>query len=228
MAHDARLRQRHRHSVDGPFYVVNGECMSCGAPEMHSPSLMSHDATGHCFFTLQPTTAEETNQALVSTWASCCGAVRYGGKDRETLIRLAEMGLAEQCDFRLKDEPEPLTRSSVIFEFGDSDTTTTGAANVQVITKYLAGFLEKPGHGDGRVHSLRFSGLNGSFVYEWGGGVQQGHWAVHITRKDGHSKRGFAISIHVALQQDARFRAIQWFTDDEWNAGSRNGRSLPY
>jgi hypothetical protein len=243
MAHEARLRQRHRQNVDGPFYVVNGECMSCGAPEMHSPGLMSHDTTGHCFFTRQPNTAEETNQALVSTWASCCGALRYGGKDRETLIRLAELGLAEQSDFRLKDEPEPLTRSSVSFEFGNADTATTEAIKAQEITKYLAGFLEKPGNGDGRIRSVRFSELGGSFVYEWGPSAQpdvyratfavesqpqQGRWAVHITRKDGHSRQGFAISIHVALQQDARFRAIQWFTDDEWNAGSRNGHSLPY
>jgi hypothetical protein len=239
---DARLHQRHRQNVDGPFYVVNGECMSCGAPEMHSPNLMSHDTNGHCFFTRQPATSEETNVALVSTWASCCGALRYSSKHHETLVRLAELGLAERCDFRLKDEPRPLTRSVVSFGFGGTDTRTE-AAETQEITKYLAGFLEKRGHGDGRVRSLRFSGLGASFVYEWGGHAfpvpfritftvepqpQQGRWAVRMAREDGQERRGFAISIHDALQHDSRFRAIQWFTDGEWTAGKGNGVSLPY
>jgi hypothetical protein len=240
MPQETRPRHRHRQNVDGPFYVANGECMSCGAPEMHAPTLMSHDMRGHCFFSRQPATAEETNQALVSTWASCCGAVRYGGKDRETLIRFAEFGLADQCDFRLKDEPRPQARSSVSFEFGDAEMAATRAAE---ITEYLAAFLEEPGRGDGWVRALRSSELGGTFVYEWSAGApsdrcqvgftlesqaQPGRWAVHITRKDGHSRRGFAISIDAALRQDASFRAIQWFTDDEWNAGSRSGHSLPY
>jgi hypothetical protein len=170
MAHEARPSQRHRQNVDGPFYVVNGECVSCGAPEMHSPSLMSHDTTGHCFFTRPPTTAEETNQALASTWASCCGALRYGGKDRETLIRLAELGLAEQCDFHLKDEPEPLTRSLVSFEFGNTDTAMTGAANAHEITKYLGGFWRNPVMATAESvcfasrNSARLSSMNGALV----------------------------------------------------------------
>ncbi len=95
-------RSRHHHNVDGPFYVVNGECMSCGAPEMHAPNLMSHDSHGHCFFTQQPANAHETDEAIEATWASCCGALRYGGTDAGIMIRLAELDLAEQCDFRPK------------------------------------------------------------------------------------------------------------------------------
>jgi hypothetical protein len=242
MGHEASLFQRHRQNADGPFYVVNGECISCGAPEMHAPTLISHDAQGHCFFTRQPTSAKETNEAIKSTWASCCGALRYSGTHRETLIRLAELGLAGQCDFRLKDEPEPLTISCVSFEFGEPETAGTGAANSRQISEYLAGFFEKPGHGNGRTHSFRFAGLSASFVYQWGDSVQPGgyhatffvepgpqrrRWAVRISRKDGHELVAFAISIHEALRQDARFRAIQWFTDEEWKAG-KTGRSLPY
>src|SRR5258708_199660 len=108
MAHEARLPQRHPQNVDGPFYVVNGECISCGAPEMHAPNLMSHDGNAYCFFTRQPATVEETNEAILGTWASCCGALRYGGKNREVLIRLAELGLAGQCAVRLRAAPEQL------------------------------------------------------------------------------------------------------------------------
>ncbi|HLY63404.1 MAG TPA: hypothetical protein VKV95_21905 [Terriglobia bacterium] len=239
MAHEPQFRRRHNQNADGPFYVVNGECISCGAPEMRAPNLMAHDSRGHCFFIRQPATAEETNEAILSTWASCCGALRYGGENREALIRLAELGLAEQCDFRLKDEPEPLSRSRVSFEFAEA--AKVGVACAEEITKYLAEYLEKPGHGSGRVRSLRLSGPNASLVYEWGVQPDRYHvtfaveprphqrrWAILLSRKDGHPKTGFAILVHEALLQDSRFRSIQWHTDDEWQTGANNGRSLPY
>src|SRR5271154_6195726 len=91
-------------NADGPFYVRNGECMSCGAPEVQAPATMSHDDTGHCFFGRQPETQEETDKAIFGLWASCCGAIRYRGKDRDILVRLAELGLAQQCDHRLEIE----------------------------------------------------------------------------------------------------------------------------
>jgi hypothetical protein len=125
-------RSRHHHNVDGPFYVVNGECMSCGAPEMHAPKLMSHDSKGHCFFARQPASPHETNEAIESTWASCCGALRCGGTDDGILIRLAELGLAEQCDFRLRQEPKPRARTCVSFEFaGQSKTAAASAGKLQ-------------------------------------------------------------------------------------------------
>jgi hypothetical protein len=243
MAHEVSLPQRHRQNADGPFYVVNGECISCGAPEMHAPTLMSHDTHGHCFFARQPTSADETNEAIKSTWASCCGALRYSGTHRETLIRLAELGLAQQCDFRLKDEPEPLKICRVNFEFRKSETASSEANDLRQISEYLARFLEKPGRCNGRTHSLRFSGPSASFVHQWGDSVhpggyhatfvvearssQRGGWAIRISRNDGHPLLGFAISIHEALEQDARFCKIQWFTDEEWKHG-KTGRSLPY
>jgi hypothetical protein len=70
----------------------------------------------------------ETNEAIESTWASCCGALRYGGTDDGILIRLAELGLAEQCDFRLKQEPTPRARTCVSFEFAGQSKTAAACA----------------------------------------------------------------------------------------------------
>ena len=234
------LRFRHDQNVDGPFYVVNGECMSCGAPEMHAPKLMSHDSHGHCFFARQPARDGETNEAIEGTWASCCGGVRYGGTDKAILIRLAELGLAEQCDFRLRDEPKPKARMSVSFEFA-CDVKT---ANVKArkITAYLADFVEKSNSNDGKVHSRRFTQIGASFVYEWGYALGEPcramftvgphtdgpRWWVVISREDGHGTTAFAISIHMALIVDSRFTSIQWFTDDERKSGLAVGHSLPY
>jgi hypothetical protein len=233
-------RSRHHHSVDGPFYVVNGECMSCGAPEMHAPKLMSHDSHGHCFFTRQPASPHETNEAIESTWASCCGALRYGGTDDGILIRLAELGLAEQCDSRLKHEPKPRARTCVSFEF--AGRSKTAAANAREITTCLADFLAKSNSRDSKVRSLRVTEVSASFVYEWGYVLgnpcramfaiepqsDQHHWRVLISREDSHGTTAFAISIHRALTEDTRFRSIQWFTDDERKNGVNVGHSLPY
>ena len=94
----AEVRDRHGRNSAGPFYVENGQCISCGAPESEAGGLMSHDEEGHCFFARQPTTEDETSAAIRGVWASCCGAVRYGGDDPHVLIRLAELGKSSQCD----------------------------------------------------------------------------------------------------------------------------------
>jgi hypothetical protein len=239
MVYEPRTR-RHHQNVDGPFYVTNGECMSCGAPEMHAPTLMSHDSRGHCFFSRQPASPEETNEAIESTWASCCGALRYGGTDDGILIRLAQLGLADQCDFRLRDEPTPRARTCVSFEFaGQAETAVLSAKE---ITTYLADFVEKSGDSDGNVRSRSFTEAGASFVYEWGHILaepcratfaiepQAGRhrWWVLISREDGHGTTAFAISIHKALIEDTRFLSIQWFTDDERKSGTNVGHSLPY
>ena len=71
---------------------------------------------------------------IESTWASCCGALRYGGTDDGTLIRLADLGLAEQCNFRPKQEPKTRARTCVSFEFAAQPKT------MAEITTYLADF----------------------------------------------------------------------------------------
>ena len=233
-------RSRHNHNVDGPFYVVDGECLSCGAPELHAPELMSHDSHGHCFFARQPSSPHETNEAIESTWASCCGALRYGGTDDGILIRLAELGLAEQCDFRLKQEPKRRERTCVSFEFAGQSKNT--AARVKEITRYLADSLKESGSSDGRVDSLRVTEEGASFAYRWGYALaepcvakfsverqsDQNRWWFLISRDDGHETTAFAISTHKALIGDVRFRSIQWFTDEERKNGMNVGDSLPY
>ena len=212
--------------------------MACGAPELYAPRLMSHDSHGQCFFARQPANPEETTEAIEGTWASCCGALRYGGTDSEILVRMAELGLAEQCDFRLKDEPKRRARNCVSFEFeGGTKTAACG----KEITRYIADSLGESGGGDSKVKSLRLSASGGSFVYEWGHVLSEPccalftiefqsntrRWAIQISREDGHQTTAFAISIHKALVKDIRFRSIQWFTDDERKNRTKVGHLLP-
>jgi hypothetical protein len=74
----------------GDFYVIEHECMACGAPAMEAPALMAHrTSTSSCFFLKQPSTPDEVNQAVTAVQASCCGAVRYRGSDPSILARLS-------------------------------------------------------------------------------------------------------------------------------------------
>jgi hypothetical protein len=66
--------------------------MSCGAPEAQAHGLMSYDEErSSCFFERQPTTPEEEYRAIRAIWASCCGAVRYGGSDPSVIARLESL-----------------------------------------------------------------------------------------------------------------------------------------
>jgi hypothetical protein len=87
----------HPSNAEGPFYVVNTECMACGAPEATAPELIVHDDSfDHCYFRRQPETPDELNSAL-----------RYSGNDPVILTRLevATIGIAMRLDEVLHNNP---------------------------------------------------------------------------------------------------------------------------
>lgn len=213
--------------------------MACGAPEMEAGTLMSHDGRGHCFFVRQPTTAEEVDAAILSLWASCCGAVRYGGHDHEILVRLAEIGEGETCDFRLENEPKQTHITHVTFEFVDAEAPKDGLLAARAIMEYFAGFLTKRYGAGSRVLDSRFSGTAASFRHEWGHGslpnpcsvtfaleaYDEGSWLLRIQRGDRPNSPGDALGIYKAMERDRRFRQVQWFTEEEKGA---RGRVCPF
>jgi hypothetical protein len=214
--------------------------MACGAPEMQAPTMMSHDGNGHCFFVRQPSTLEETGDAILGVWSSCCGAVRYGGRNTKTLIRLAELGLGDRCDYRLEDEPKPVRRSCVSFEFGDPVAPKSPSATAEEIMEYFARALRERGSEGGRVLEFRCSAIASSFRYEWGDNLHSSRYAVTLSLECRNERdwllrilrnevasTAFAISIHKATQHDARFRQVQWFSEEGWQKG-REGRPRPY
>jgi hypothetical protein len=216
--------------------------MSCGAPEVEAGTLMSHDGKGHCFFVRQPTTAEEVNAAILSLWSSCCGAVRYGGHDHGILVRLAEIGQSETCDFRLENAPKQAHLSHVTFEFVDAEAPKSGLLAAREIMEYFAGFLTKRYGAGSRVLDSRFSGTTASFSFEWGHDSLptpcslafaleadgENSWVLRIRREDRPNSPGDAIGIYKAIEHDMRFRQAKWFTDEEWKKSTRDGRARPF
>src|SRR5258708_4237851 len=89
----------HPKNVPGPFYVVNGCCMTCMIPHVVAPTLMDFDTVeGHCFFSRQPENEEEVYQAIQAVAFSEVQCLRYRGNDPEVLRRLAEIDSSDACD----------------------------------------------------------------------------------------------------------------------------------
>jgi hypothetical protein len=88
--------RRFRLNAPGDFFVEDGRCIACTAPEHEAPELMAHaedeGLNYHCYFRRQPETSEEIEHAVRAVYVSCCGAVRYGGSDPGVLARLERLG----------------------------------------------------------------------------------------------------------------------------------------
>jgi hypothetical protein len=92
-----RTFKSHPQSAPGDFYVVNGECISCGAPHAVAPDLIGWAADSeyeHCIWKKQPETQQEMEQAFDAFAASCISCYRYAGTDRGVMERIG----FEYCD----------------------------------------------------------------------------------------------------------------------------------
>ena len=230
---------RHPLNSEGPFYGENGQCMSCGAPESETDGLMSHDAKGHCFFARQPLTDDETNAAIRGVWASCCGAVRYGGEDPQIMIRLAELGNSSQCDRESSIKCTLGIRNCTRFEYLAPKGLMSKRSILRQVTDIIAGSVGKyPGS---KQFSFWYGWNEASFWLSWGKiAGENGHfvkftvkyqssdlWLVRISGYE-IAHTAFAIQLDKALQRIGKFRAIRWFGDSEWPDIGGTGAPHPY
>lgn len=109
-------------NADGPFYTTGhqrcekdalnspmvwcGDCLWCGAPEAEAPTLFAQfdDTYTDTYFVRQPSTPEETEQAIMSALVCCVSAVRYGGRDREIISKLGNDPAV--CDYIVAESGE--------------------------------------------------------------------------------------------------------------------------
>jgi hypothetical protein len=91
-----RRYKSHPQSAPGDFYVVEGECITCGAPHAVAPDLIGwvDGDHSHCIWKKQPETEQEIEQAIAVTEASEVGCHRYAGDDPKILRRIDP----EYCD----------------------------------------------------------------------------------------------------------------------------------
>jgi len=94
-------RRAYPLNAPGDFYVEDQMCIACAAPEHEAPDLMAHDSGDHyhCYFKRQPQTRREVDRAIMAVAVGCCGAVRYGGHDRQIVEKLTSLRPMEDlCD----------------------------------------------------------------------------------------------------------------------------------
>jgi hypothetical protein len=103
-------QRRYPLNAAGDFYVADGLCIACAAPEHEAPDLMAHDSAAHvgyhCYFRRQPGTPEELRGAVIAVAVGCCSAVRYGGTDSAVLHQLQQLGEAAACDAQFSQQPK--------------------------------------------------------------------------------------------------------------------------
>lgn len=98
--------ERFPKNAPGAFYTLGsvgadgkwcGQCLSCTLPESEAPTLLAPltDGNSDTYFTRQPETEEEIDQACSAAEVCCVDAIRYGGRDLAIIQRLG----SDHCDF---------------------------------------------------------------------------------------------------------------------------------
>jgi ferredoxin len=200
----------------GDFYINNGDCISCGAPQAEAPDIIEHGSDGHCYFKKQPQTEIELDQAIGALMVSCISALRYGGTEEKILKRLYEDGLSELCDRIPIEKYTILIRDRVSLNF---DGRIDELASF-LIQKYISIGTHV------KVEKVKSDGSHHfSFVKRWTGGANaliyncdkrdDGGYTLKIgteNEKEFGGMIGNACLLHDFLKTDSRITNIRWFT----------------
>lgn len=232
------MEPRYHKNADGPFYVVDQECISCGAPEAVADGLIVHDSEGehdHCYFAREPKTLAEVDAAIRAIHASCCGALRYGGHDLDVLRRLGESGEAFACDYPL--EPEPGIRLRNAARFRHVAPRFFGRKSfVEKLGRALAdGLSEYP---TARTKSMRVRRSYATFQYVWNGVQEPCRATIHLDLRRGCgtvrvldnwiASLSIATTLSQALDEFPGVSEVEWLSDWELDVPGSRGVRTPY
>jgi hypothetical protein len=165
---------RYPENSQGDFYVENGVCTACGAPEAEAPDLIVHSnfEYGHCFFKKQPETEDEIERAINAIAVSCISGLRYGGTDEKILKRLYEIGEGGQCDHKPIGNYKPIIWDNVTFLFNGSIQALSELITTQLVLWQT--HLSK--------HIVNFNLANDKyfeFIYRWTNGATGNIFRCH-------------------------------------------------
>jgi hypothetical protein len=236
----------------GPFYIENGCCTTCGVLENYIPDLVAYDKDRHCFIRQQPATAVEMYGMIQAVDAAEFRCLRYRGDDPDLQRRLAEAGLAAQCDTAAPLTIRPLFRNHVTFQAPPEMTNAD-------IAEHFRAHLSALNLGISKLRLTPITSAKGvvSFSYGWYHNWSDSARALLAIRKPDllevnwcpvtiqsdpstedrrllvHSpaqepkKWGFSLGIDHWLRSDPRFQALRWYTAEAWQAGGSSWRETP-
>ncbi len=227
-------------NAPGPFYVVDQECISCGAPGAAAEGLMSHGGSNAgCIFIRQPQTAAETKCAIFAVWSSCCGAVRFGGSDQEIVRRLSELGVSGSCDDRSR---QYATKTRAFARFNLQATESQDEIPAHFLANYLAIAYTRDKWS--RLEQFHFGPRSASFCSRWAIGVvpesggkgwvvriaieqqENGSWLLSVLDNESAAK-STAAYLHCRLRTLTTNADLRWFTAEELQT-NLPGQERPY
>ncbi|THU31579.1 ferredoxin [Niastella caeni] len=212
-----------RHPFNkGDFYINNGVCIACGAPEAEAQDIIEHSKSdNHCYFKKQPVTEDEIDQAIKAMMVSCINALRYGGQDEIIIKRLYQNGMEDLCDNKAKDRYKILIRDRIHFNF----LGTLADLSELLVLKYksISPYVKVEDYKTNQVDSF-------SFTQKWTRGASGIIYTCHlrvdktfeitITLEKGHEQKniiGISAMLHDFLKSDNRVINIKWFELDKPN-----------
>jgi len=212
---------RYSENSQGDFYVEDGVCTSCGAPQAEAPDLIDHSKLlyGHCYFKKQPETDDEIERAINAIAVSCIAGLRYGGTDEKILKRLYEIGESEQCDHKPIGNYKTIIWNKVRFCYNGSIKELAEL----LTTKMVLGQT----HLNKQIINFKLDSNSFEFIYRWTNGMTGnifkcyliGDNKFHIDigkEENGHeiSIRGNAMDFNSILSSENNVSEILWFDQD--------------
>jgi len=219
----------HPLNVAGDFYVVDGCCTACDVPFIEAPDLFAYDGTNHCYVARQPSNVTELNAALRATWTAELQCIRYRGRDRNTIRRLAEMGIAHLCDSRVPTDIGEVFRNHLTFDRIATNTALSeelaecfaaslaGKSNESVTYKFKRTTIA------GSQATVRFAWFENHFhTVVFNADAARCHIAIPLPEKPG--SRSVALTIHDWVSADSDFSNLCWYSESDW---AQSGTSQP-
>ncbi len=225
----------HAKNAPGPFYVVNGCCITCMTPHVQAPTLMGFDdVEKHCFVKQQPKTDDETYRAIRAVWSSEVQCLRYKGNDPEIMQRLVEIGEADACDVPLPTTSVPILRNHVTFAATFiNDLWDVAIAIRDYILSHNSEYKRfKVTHPEREGRVVRFA-------YSW---YEDHYYTLNVGRGEPETDRflvhhspiwdvgSVSVSLEIDdwLRSDPRFSDFRWFTSDVWERAGDEWQERPY
>lgn len=227
----------HPKNSPGPFYVVDGCCMTCDTPFVGAPGLFAYDNQPHCYVQRQPGTKEELDRMLRVVLSAEAACIRYRGKNPGIRRRLAELALAEQCDVAPPAGIQPVYRDYVTFQGVDPATRALTATQVaDALWEYLRS--DAPRWNLERLTPIVETPSSAEFSIAWfkdqcyplavhALAPPECGWLMRNSWVEIRGNRKISFMLHDWFQVEARFSDIRWYSEHEWNV-SKQWREIPW
>ncbi len=232
----------HPKNADGPFYVEDGCCITCGVMHDEAPGLLAWDeqhnrfwegeVSSHCYVARQPSTPAEVTRMLSAMDVTDVDCLRYRGADLAILTWLGENDHADLCDAPVPPGVGPLVRSHATFYASPSYSDAAALADAFEAHLREEGsrprepyLIKRPPAVMARA-TVRFAWRARDFHEITFAADTAGSWLVRHD-KAGAVGRSVSRMLNGWLSADPRFRDVRWLTEAEYRAGVLRPTSSP-